>query len=71
MSQPRYRRLLTDRTGIAFIEQHAHVKITHPRHTDHGSTGTIVRIDPNKRKVWVALKDGRTVQAGSRSVEVL
>lgn len=62
---------LADRNGIALLRPHQHVKITHPRHAYHGRTGTIVRIDPASRRVWVALSPGLVVQAGHRSVEVL
>ena len=62
---------MTDRNGIDPIKKFAHVKITHPRHQAYGQTGTVVRIDPRKRRVWVALADSRIVPAGHRSVEVL
>jgi ribosomal protein L21E len=60
---------LTDRNGVVFIRPHSHVKITHPRHSYSGRTGTIVRIEGHR--VWVALPDGTVVGAGHRSVEVL
>lgn len=62
---------LADRNGIALLRPHQHVKITHPRHSYYGQTGTIVRIDPVSRRVWVALSRDLVVQAGHRSVEVL
>lgn len=61
---------LTDRNGV-WIGLHAHVKITNPNHSYAGFTGTIVRMDREKRKVWVALPGGMTAQAGHRSVEVI
>lgn len=63
-------RTLGDRVGAA-IAPRSHVRITHPLHSDTGRTGTIVRVDLDRRKVWVALPDGRTVSAGHRSVEVI
>lgn len=62
---------LTDWTGLSPLRQHAHVKITNRNHSKHGQTGTVVRIDQDKRRVWVALPDGSVVPAGHRSVEVL
>lgn len=62
---------LNDWTGLFPLKVHGHVKIRHPRHQAFGQTGTIVRLDREKRKVWVALPDGRVVPAGHRSVEVL
>lgn len=62
---------LKDRNGIRSLREHSHVKITHPRHANYGETGTVVRIDMEKRKVWIALPGGRTTFAGHRSVEVI
>jgi hypothetical protein len=62
---------MADWTGITPIRQFAHVKITHRRHSCYGMTGTVIRMDREKRKVWVSLPDGRVVPAGHRSVEVL
>lgn len=62
---------LTDRTGRRPLRMFAHVKITHPRHAYYSCTGTVVRIDNSKRRVWVALPDGTVAPAGHRSVEVL
>lgn len=62
---------LTDRTGNSPIRMFAHVKITHPRHSHCGRTGTVVRIDAAKRKVWVALPGAIVTPAGHRSVEVI
>lgn len=63
-------RKLSDWNGV-WIEQHAHVKIRHPRHAYHGRTGTIVRWDLDTRRVWVQLPGGITVAAASRSIEVM
>lgn len=61
--------MLTDRNGVAQLRIRSHVKITHPRHSYHGQTGTVVRI--RDRRVWVALPDGTVVPAGNRSLQVL
>ena len=62
---------LTDRLGRLSLKPFSHVKITHPRHSYYGQTGTVVRIDLGQRKVWVALPGGTVVPAGHRSVEVV
>jgi hypothetical protein len=61
---------LTDRVATS-LKQFSHVKITHPRHAYYGQTGTVVRIDLARRKVWVSLPGGQVVPAGHRSVEVI
>jgi hypothetical protein len=62
---------LADRTGRSPLRVFSHVKITHPRHAYFGLTGTIVRIDSSRRRVWVSLPGGDVVPAGHRSVEVI
>lgn len=64
-----YQHRLCDRTGTSYLRVHQHVRITHPRHSYHDRTGTIVRIQG--RRVWVALPGGLIVPAGHRSVEAL
>lgn len=53
------------------IRLFAHVKITHPRHAYANCTGTVIRIDSTRRKVWVSLPDGTITGAGHRSVKVI
>lgn len=53
------------------IRQFAHAKISHPRHAYYGHTGTVVRIDTQKRKVWVQLPDGTITGASHRSIKVV
>jgi ribosomal protein L21E len=62
---------LHDRTGLVGIRLFSHVRLTHPRHAYYGSTGTVVRIDQARRRVWVNLPSGTIVAANHRSVEVL
>lgn len=62
---------LTDRNGTASLRQFSHVKLAHPRSAYYGQTGTVVRIDLQRRRVWVALPGGTVVETGHRSVEVL
>lgn len=62
---------MTDRTGLGSLRMFAHVKITHPRHSWYGHTGTVIRIDERKRRIWVSLPGGTVAPAGHRSVEVL
>lgn len=66
-----YRHRLNDRTGLSYLEPRVHVKITNPNHGCTGMTGTVVRVELDRRKVWISLPDGRTVPAGHRSVEVM
>jgi ribosomal protein L21E len=58
----------TDRRN-RIIPDHAHVKITHPKHAYAGLSGTVVRI--HHPRVWVALPDGTVTGASHRSVEVI
>lgn len=60
-----------DATGLFPLRQFAHVRIRNRNHRHFGETGTVVRTDPNARKVWVALPTGKVCCAGNRSVEVL
>ena len=53
------------------IRHLAHVRICNPQHPDYGKTGTVVRVDMNKRKVWVSLTDGRTISCRNLSVQVV
>lgn len=62
---------MTDRNGVDPLRMLSHVKITHPRHSYYGATGTVVRIDIRQRRVWVALPGGVVAPAGHRSVEVV
>lgn len=62
---------LSDRTNRVGIKMFAHVRISHPRHAYYAQTGTIVRIDLAKRKVWVSLPGGTVTAANARSVEVI
>lgn len=71
MTSPTRHRRLTDRNGIRLIRLHSHVKVTHPRHSYTGQTGTVVRVDIPTRRIWIALPNGAVVPAGHRSVEVL
>lgn len=62
---------LSDRSGMYPLRMFTHVRITHPNHSYYSQTGTVVRIDVTKRKVWVALPGGTVTPAGHRSVEVV
>jgi hypothetical protein len=54
------------------IREFAHVKLVHPRTSYYGRTGTVVRIDQRRRRVWVQLgADGPTVEANCRSIQVV
>lgn len=53
------------------LRMFAHVRIRHPRHAYYGLTGTIIRIDATKRKVWVSLPGGTVTAANALSVEVI
>jgi hypothetical protein len=61
---------LTDRLGIS-LKPFSHVKFTNPRHPRHGQTGTVIRLDEFRRRVWVAMPEGQVVPARHRSVEVV
>lgn len=62
---------LNDRTGRTSVKMFSHVRVTNPAHRYYGSTGTVVRIDIVRRKVWIALPNGRVTGARNLSVEVV
>lgn len=66
-----HQRTMYDRTGRVEIRPHAHIKVTHPRHAYHGKTGTVIRLDHDRRRVYFALPDGIFTYSGNRSIEVL
>lgn len=68
--------MLTDRHGV-WMAEGKQVRITHPRHIAVDEIGRIVRLGYGRKRgmrtglVWVKLRDGRIVQAGHRSVEIV
>lgn len=62
---------VADWTGLLTIRQGAHVKIVRPDHVHYRATGTVIRVDPVRRQVWIALPGGGTTRASNRSIEVI
>lgn len=62
---------MKDRTGRQPLRMFAHVRITNPRHPHHRRTGTVIRIDLERRRVFVGLPGGDVAELSPLSVEVI
>lgn len=62
---------LNDRSGQRPIRLYAHVKVMNADHDRYLETGTVVRIDQHRRRVWVAFPNSAVVEFSNQSVIVV